>query len=242
MADFFEAARAPPPTCAGAERGAELEREVSDAERQRVEPAIEERFGPYGGRFVPEVLIPALDELSAAWAEARADAAFRGELDALLRDFVGRPTPLYRAERLSERAGTPRLPEARGPRPHRRPQDQQRGRPGAARQADGQAAGDRRDRRRPARGGRGDRLRAARSGVRRLHGDRGHAPPGAERRADAAARRRGRAGRGGRADAEGGGQRRDPRLGDQRRARRTTSSARRSGRRRIRRLFATSSG
>ena len=62
------------------------------------------------------------------------------------------------------RAGRPpRLPEARGPRPHRRPQDQQRGRPGAARQADGQAAGDRRDGRRPARGRDGDRLRAARA-------------------------------------------------------------------------------
>jgi tryptophan synthase beta chain len=68
-------------------------------------PAIEERFGPYGGRYVPEVLIPALDELSAAWAEARVDPGFRGELDSLLRDFVGRPTPLYHAERLSERVG-----------------------------------------------------------------------------------------------------------------------------------------
>jgi tryptophan synthase beta chain len=67
--------------------------------------AIEERFGPYGGRYVPEVLVPALDELSAAWSDARDDAAFRGELDALLRDFVGRPTPLYRASRLSERVG-----------------------------------------------------------------------------------------------------------------------------------------
>jgi tryptophan synthase beta chain len=84
---------------------AELEREVSDAERQRAVPAIEERFGPYGGRYVPEVLIPALDELSEAWAEARVDSGFRGELDGLLRDFVGRPTPLYHAERLSDRVG-----------------------------------------------------------------------------------------------------------------------------------------
>jgi tryptophan synthase beta chain len=67
--------------------------------------AVEERFGVYGGRFVPEVLIPALDELSAAWAGARGDSRFRAELDALLRDFVGRPTPLYRADRLSERVG-----------------------------------------------------------------------------------------------------------------------------------------
>ena len=67
--------------------------------------AIEERFGPYGGRYVPETLIPALDELAEAWSEARADEAFGAELDRLLRDFVGRPTPLYLAERLSEAAG-----------------------------------------------------------------------------------------------------------------------------------------
>jgi tryptophan synthase beta chain len=66
---------------------------------------VEERFGPYGGRFVPEALVAALDELTAAWAEARADSGFRAELDALLRDYVGRPTPLLRAERLSEAAG-----------------------------------------------------------------------------------------------------------------------------------------
>ncbi len=65
--------------------------------------AVEERFGPYGGRYVPETLIPALDELSAAWAEARSDAAFIERLELLHRDFIGRPTPLYRAERLSER-------------------------------------------------------------------------------------------------------------------------------------------
>ncbi len=69
------------------------------------EAGVDERFGPYGGRFVPEVLIAALDELTAAWAEATADAGFAAELDRLLRDFVGRPTPLYLAERLSERVG-----------------------------------------------------------------------------------------------------------------------------------------
>ncbi|HEY7150889.1 MAG TPA: tryptophan synthase subunit beta [Solirubrobacterales bacterium] len=66
---------------------------------------VEGRFGPYGGRYVPEVLVPALDELSAAWAEARIDSGFRDALAAMLRDYVGRPTPLYRAERLSERLG-----------------------------------------------------------------------------------------------------------------------------------------
>jgi tryptophan synthase beta chain len=66
---------------------------------------VEERFGRYGGRFVPEVLLAALDELTAAWAEARDDSDFRDELDRLLREHVGRPTPLFLAERLSERAG-----------------------------------------------------------------------------------------------------------------------------------------
>ena len=66
---------------------------------------IETRFGPYGGRYVPETLIPALDELTAAWEEARADAGFNEQLSKLLRDYVGRPTPLYFAERLSERTG-----------------------------------------------------------------------------------------------------------------------------------------
>jgi tryptophan synthase beta chain len=65
----------------------------------------EERFGPYGGRYVPETLVPALDELSAAWAAARDDAEFRQRLETLQRDFVGRPTPLYPARRLSERIG-----------------------------------------------------------------------------------------------------------------------------------------
>ena len=67
--------------------------------------AIEERFGAYGGRFVPEVLMAALDELTAAWAEARDDAGFDAELKRLLHDFVGRPTPLYLAGGLSERIG-----------------------------------------------------------------------------------------------------------------------------------------
>jgi tryptophan synthase beta chain len=68
---------------------------------------VQERFGPYGGRYVPEVLVPALDELSAAWAEAREDPEFRDELDRVLRDFVGRPTPLYLASKLSGRVGRP---------------------------------------------------------------------------------------------------------------------------------------
>ena len=66
---------------------------------------VERRFGAYGGRYVPETLIPALDELEQAWLEARADEGFGAELASLLRDFAGRPTPLYRAARLSEEVG-----------------------------------------------------------------------------------------------------------------------------------------
>ena len=65
----------------------------------------EGRFGPYGGRYVPETLIPALDELRDAWDEARVDPEFTARLELLRRDFIGRPTPLYLAERLSERVG-----------------------------------------------------------------------------------------------------------------------------------------
>jgi len=70
---------------------------------------VEQRFGPYGGRYVPETLMPALEEVERAWAEARADEAFQTELSALLRDFAGRATPLYHAERLSESLGRPVL-------------------------------------------------------------------------------------------------------------------------------------
>lgn len=66
---------------------------------------VEHRYGPYGGQYVPETLMPALVELEAAWLDAWRDGAFRSELDLLLRDYAGRPTPLYRAERLSEVAG-----------------------------------------------------------------------------------------------------------------------------------------
>jgi tryptophan synthase beta chain len=66
---------------------------------------VEHRFGPYGGQFVPETLMPALEELERAWRVASTDPAYRAELDGLLRDFGGRPTPLYRAGRLSERVG-----------------------------------------------------------------------------------------------------------------------------------------
>jgi len=63
------------------------------------------RFGPFGGRYVPETLTHALEELSAQYEKAAGDPAFQAELDGLLRHYVGRPSPLYHAERLSRRCG-----------------------------------------------------------------------------------------------------------------------------------------
>jgi len=66
-------------------------------------------FGPYGGRFVPEVLMAPIEELERAYREARQDPAFQTELSDLLRTYAGRPTPLYCAERLSRTLGGARL-------------------------------------------------------------------------------------------------------------------------------------
>jgi tryptophan synthase beta chain len=66
-------------------------------------------FGPYGGRFVPEVLMAPLEELEKAYLEAREDPAFQAELSDLLHNYAGRPTPLYFARRLSEQLGGARI-------------------------------------------------------------------------------------------------------------------------------------
>ena len=68
-------------------------------------PDVTGHFGPYGGSFVPEILIPALEALKAAYAEAQQDEAFQDEYHHLLRDYVGRPTPLTFCDRLSEQVG-----------------------------------------------------------------------------------------------------------------------------------------
>ncbi len=67
------------------------------------------RFGPYGGQYVPETLMAALEQLAAAYAEAKDDPGFRNDLDYLLRQFAGRPTPLYFARRLTEAWGGARI-------------------------------------------------------------------------------------------------------------------------------------
>src|SRR3984893_1243232 len=72
-------------------------------------PDVHGHFGPYGGVFVPETLMPAIQDLTEEYEQARRDPKFRPELDGLLSSFCGRPTPLYYAERLSERLRGPRI-------------------------------------------------------------------------------------------------------------------------------------
>src|SRR5438128_1521599 len=66
---------------------------------------VEGRFGAYGGRYVPETLMAALEELESAYAKARKDKKFQRELDHLLRTYAGRETPLFFAERLTKKLG-----------------------------------------------------------------------------------------------------------------------------------------
>jgi tryptophan synthase beta chain len=73
---------------------------------QSPEQAVTGRFGPYGGRYVPETLVAALDELTAVYDAARADHAFWSELQTLLTEFVGRPSPLTDAPRFGQSVGT----------------------------------------------------------------------------------------------------------------------------------------
>jgi tryptophan synthase beta chain len=72
-------------------------------------PDARGRYGPYGGRYVPETLVAPLEELERVYGEAQADRGFHSELDALLRDFAGRPTPLQFASRLTEHLGGARI-------------------------------------------------------------------------------------------------------------------------------------
>jgi tryptophan synthase beta chain len=69
-------------------------------------PDAEGRFGEFGGKYVPEALMGALDELEREWESARSDGSFNSEFRSLLKEVVGRPTPLYEAERFSRRVGT----------------------------------------------------------------------------------------------------------------------------------------
>src|SRR3954463_2786351 len=79
------------------------DKRVKDA--AQTEPDERGHWGPYGGRFVPETLMAPLEELTEAYAVARDDVGFQSEFQRLLKDYSGRPTPLFHAARLTERAG-----------------------------------------------------------------------------------------------------------------------------------------
>ena len=193
------------------------EDERFDADSLMTEPDATGRFGEFGGRFIPETLIPACQELEAGFRDAWSDPGFRTELDTILRDYAGRPSMLTECFRLSDELGVAGVAQARRPQPHRLAQDQQRARPGAARQADGQDPPRRRDRRRPAR--RRDRDRGGADGprVQGVHGRRRRRPPGPQRVPHAAARLGGRSRAQRIAHAQGRRQRGLARLGGDRR-------------------------
>ena len=140
-------------------------------------------FGPYGGKFVPETLMPALDELEEAYLKAVGDRDFLEELAYLQRTYVGQTHADHLcppAERTSGRRTD--LPQTRRPGAHRRTQDQQCAGPGPADEAqNGQDAHRGRNRGRSARRRHRHCGRAARHRMRRLHGHRGHGAPGAKR-------------------------------------------------------------
>src|SRR5687767_15353475 len=81
----------------------------------RRDPDARGYYGAYGGRFVPETLVAPIEELTARYMAARADAAFRAELGDLLTHYVGRATPLYAAKRLADSAGRVRRADSADP-------------------------------------------------------------------------------------------------------------------------------
>ncbi len=141
---------------------------------------------------MPETLIHALEELEEAYERYRDDPEFVEELDGLARDFVGRPTPLMFAERLTRKWGGANVWFKREDLAHTGAHKINNAL-GQILLADrmGKTAHHRRDRRGPARRRHRHRRRPLRQGVRRLHGRGGHPSPAAERRADEAARDRG---------------------------------------------------
>ena len=143
-------------------------------------------YGAYGGRFVPETLVAPIEELRTAYFRVREDDAFRQELAQLLRDYVGRPTPLYEARRLSRAIGGARIVLKREDLAHTGAHKINN----ALGQAllavtNGEAADRRGNRCRTARRRDRDRLCAARARLPRLHGRGRHGAAGAERLPDA---------------------------------------------------------
>ena len=147
----------------------------------RNQPDDRGHFGDYGGRYVAETLMPLVLELEREYRKAQADPEFQREFDDLLEHYVGRPSPLYHAERLTRGAGRRAgLVQARRAQSHRRAQDQQLHRPDPAGDPHGQDAHHRGNRGGPARGRHRHRLRTLRPALRDLHGRRGRAAPVAQ--------------------------------------------------------------
>jgi tryptophan synthase beta chain len=85
---------------------------VIESQRVHINTSLPDRsghFGPYGGKFIPEILVPAVTELEAAYREAKDDPSFQEELDYYLREYSGRETPLTLADRLTETLGGPKI-------------------------------------------------------------------------------------------------------------------------------------
>ena len=207
-------------------------------------PDARGHFGPYGGRLRRRDADGAAGRTRPRLrATIARDPGVQAELERDLEHYVGRPSPLYLAERLTEQARRRAdLPQARRPEPHRRAQDQQHHRPGPA----GASAWARRaSSPRPAPASTASpppRSARALGLMRGLHGRGGHRAPGAQRLPHEAAGRRGACPSTSRlADAQGRAQRSDARLGHQRRTTPSTSSARWPARTRTRRWCATSS-
>lgn len=173
-------------------------------------------FGAYGGKFIPEALVAAVDEVAVEYEKAKSDPEFSAELDDLLVNYTGSTQLADRGPAVRRtRRWCPGVPQAGRPEPHRIPQDQQCAGSGTADEADGQDPRHRRDRRRPARGRHRHRVRAVRARMHHLHGRDRHRAPGAQRGPDAHARCRGRRREVRQPDAEGRHQRGVPRLGRQ---------------------------
>src|SRR5690606_4482711 len=100
-----------PESCCARLRQPEQHMSIETVERTNITPYPDERgrYGRFGGQYAPETLMPALEELEAAWEDARHDVAYLAEIRRLARDYVGRPTPLYEAERLAAEAGGARI-------------------------------------------------------------------------------------------------------------------------------------
>ena len=170
-------------------------RPAQQSRADTAQPHRQGRFGAYGGRFVPEALVAALEQLDEERLKAAVDPEFQGELDRLHRTYTGRPSMLTEVPRSPQHAGGARVLLKREDLNHTGSHkiNNVLGQALLTKRM-GKTRDHRRDRRRPARRRHRHGRRAARAGVRRLHGREGHRAAGPQRGPDAAARRRGHPG------------------------------------------------